>query len=218
MLLDQFISQAPKLGKKRTNFLQVIRERRHGHESGDLDAGQGEDGLELLANLLGRKPGLGLIARDIDLQEEAWTQLEIFRNAIHPLGKRKRIDAVNHRTEGQNFSHLVLLQGANEMPFEMVGKSGYFLKNLLHLVFSENDLPGCRRFRDPIRGPGLADRDKSDFCRIATGGERGRSHGLVHFGQVLCNAHRLLFRRLRSPSLSKRTIFHSSRISPPTWV
>src|SRR5215208_4140138 len=101
--------QLAQRGEVRPARLGVVRERRHRHQPEDRDRGAFEEALELAR----RDPGLVLLARHVDLEQDP---RRVRRMALELRQRRVRRDRVDQLDERRDLLDLAALQLADEVP------------------------------------------------------------------------------------------------------
>ena len=83
-----------------------------------------------------------------------------FRDPVHFLRQRKRIDAVNHFEQRQGVPDLVFLEMSDEMPAQIRRQLRNFGAGFLNAAFAEQSLPGFNRLAHFLGWMRLRDRDQ----------------------------------------------------------
>ena len=111
----------------------------------------------------------------------------LFRNAVHVLRERERIDAVNHLKQRQRVPDLIFLEMTNEMPSQIRRQLRNFYSRFLNTTFAKYTLSRLDRFSHPLGIVRLGDRDQFDRTRRATSFCRGPRDLFVHTREIFGN-------------------------------
>ena len=106
-----------------------------------------------------------MVARHVDLQEDARIHSVLVRDPMQIFGERERIDAVKQLKKRKRMADLVLLEVSDEMPAQARRQEGNFGARLLHPAFAEEHLAGCGCGLHFLGRVGFRDRDQFDVVR-----------------------------------------------------
>src|SRR5205085_1016805 len=180
----QLVAQLPKASEVRAHKLRVLEERREQHQAAAANAAARFERLDERGQLVFARAALGLLAREVNLQEHVQLSPSHFgAHTFESADKRRRINRVNHVEESDGASSLVRLQVADEVPAKRGVLSLQFRDlpfGLLHAVLAEVSEAGGGGFTDETRRVRLADGDECDFARVAVGARRARLDATVH--------------------------------------
>src|SRR6266404_3104927 len=118
-LLLERIAQLPQSDKIFSRCFSFLRERRNCHQTLNRQSVQREQRLHSVAQLVRLKSELTPLARHVHFEKNAWMQSFFFRDAVHVLCKRRRIDAMDNFKQRQRMPDLIFLEMTDEMPAQV---------------------------------------------------------------------------------------------------
>ena len=115
---------------------------------------------------------------DVELEEAVDGAVDLEGLFVDLSQEAEAVDAVDHIDEGCNVLHLVALQVADEMPFDVGREDRLFGGDLLHLVLPEYPEAHVIEFQDGFRRVGFR---YGDHFHVGRDGFQDAGQVLVHF-------------------------------------
>ena len=131
---------------------------------------------EVVAQLRGIPARLGLLAGDVDLEQDVDHTAAAGRLRLNRLGEAGAVHRMDQLHERRDVLDLVGLQVADHVPLDILGKQLVFLAKLLRAALAEDALSGVVGLADQLRRVGFRDGDQ----------RHPRRQRLPHKGQLGC--------------------------------
>ena len=157
----------------------------------------------------GRDPGLALLPRDVDLDEDLGLRRAV---ALELRERRVRGDGVDQLDERQDLAHLAALELADEVPAQRrIGPCGGLGLELLRAVLAEQREAGLGQHADVLDVDVLDRGEQLDVGGIAPGAARGGGDLLAHAVGVLAHADEVEAAHARHTTPAWRPVTPPSR-------
>src|SRR5262249_30801441 len=170
----RLIAQTAQSAKEKPRVLRVGGERRHGHQSFEFQTWEFADLFAEREDFVGRGARFGLLAAEVDFDEDREALAGFGREEVEPFGEFKVVYGLDGVEEFDRAPRLVRLQMSDQMPLDFaLGADRAQLMDLggglLDAAFAECADARFNGLSDAGGGDCLADGDERDFGRLSAG-------------------------------------------------
>ena len=113
----------------------------------------------------------GLFVGDVDFEQDLDRPAAFGGFALDGLGQPRAVDRMDQRDERGDILHLVGLEVADHVPFDILGQQVVFFTQFLWAALAENTVPGIVGLADRPGGVGLRHGDQRDILGQRTAHE-----------------------------------------------
>src|SRR5262245_9159268 len=170
----RLIAQAAQTSKEKPRVLRVGGERRHGHQSFEFQTWKFADLFAEREDFVGRGARFGLLAAEVDFDEDRQRLAGFGREAVEPFGEFDVVYGLDGVEEFDRAPRLVRLQMSDQMPLDFAlgadrAQLGDLGGGLLDAAFAERADARFNGLADAGGGDCLADGDERDFGSLSAG-------------------------------------------------